>query len=144
MRRTKQVAALLLMLTLVFMATGCPQEQKESFRKQAITQTDRLANSLKLATGITKELYKANKIDRETAQKWAAALSAANSKGKWLGDKIRTLDANSTSLPSDLTGALDEIESLLKSFGVSIQYAELARVIADAVATVNTLRGLIK
>lgn len=142
MRRNLSIALVILM---ALMLTACPKtpQEKESLKRQAIVNTDRLAQSIKLATGITRDLYEHKKISRETAEKWATVLQRANTLGKQLGEKVKDLDVNAVSLPTDLTSVLDEIDSLLKSFGVGNQYVELARSIGDAIQAVNNLRRLI-
>lgn len=142
MRHSRKLATLLL---LVMLLTACPKstEERVTLKRQAIGYTDTLANSIKLAIGVTTDLYKADKLSKETATAYANRLKDANSIGKEIGKRVKAIDVNASVLPSDLSGMLDEVESLLRTFDFG-SYEQIIQAVTDAIRAVESLRKMVK
>jgi hypothetical protein len=146
MRRIKQSISLLLLITFVLLMTACPKptpEQKASFKHQAVSKVDTLADSIKFAQGVNESLYNHHKISGDTAIANTEKLRTANSLARQLGEKVKAIDPNANSLPTDLSSTLDEITSLLQTIDNG-KVADLAKAISDVVGIATELKGLIQ
>lgn len=143
MRHTqKALASILLMLAL--MNTACPPktpEERQTLKHNALAKVDTYANSVKAAQGVVEDLYTYHKISKEQAKEFTEKLKKANALGHRLSEVVKSIDPNATGLPIEVQTILDEMQQTLSDLGVE---SELARSIADIVAIVNELRGLIR
>jgi hypothetical protein len=150
MRRINQSISLILcilMLAFTLGNKGCSPEQRQTFKHQALVKIDSLANGIKLAQGINEDLYNHHKISPQAAIANTEKLQRANRLGRELGERVKAIDANASTLPSDLTSTLDEIVSLLRAVSPGLVNDDLTsflKAISDVVEIAIELKGLIK
>jgi hypothetical protein len=140
--RTKLLTPILILLLFTTGFRECSREEKASFKRQAVSKVDTLANSIKAAQGVNEDLYEFKKISKETTVRNTEVLLKANKLGKQLGEKVRAIDPNSTTLPPDISSIVDEIEKALKTLDVGPN--ELVKVVGDSLKIILEIRSLIK